>query len=116
MGIFTKKEKNIDFQIEETNRLIAGQKVNHILHLLLCIPTVGFWAIIWVLVVISSSMETSRLKRELEKLYKLKNTNASESIHNSKESSAEKLIKLAELLEKGLITDEEFKVEKEKLI
>ena len=31
--------------------------VNHILHLLLCIPTAGFWAIVWIILTIRSTWE-----------------------------------------------------------
>ena len=33
--------------------LVRGSRVNHILHLLLCIPTVGLWLIVWILLVIT---------------------------------------------------------------
>ena len=33
--------------------LVRGRRVNHILHLLLCVLTVGLWAIIWILLAIT---------------------------------------------------------------
>ena len=32
--------------------LVRGKPVNHILHLLLCFPTLGFWLFVWLLLVL----------------------------------------------------------------
>ena len=32
--------------------LVGSHRVNHILHLLLCIPTAGLWLIIWFLLIL----------------------------------------------------------------
>lgn len=35
-----------------------GKPINHILHLLLCIPTFGFWLIVWFFIGITNSQKT----------------------------------------------------------
>ena len=32
--------------------MVRGYRVNHILHLLLCIPTAGLWLIVWILLLV----------------------------------------------------------------
>jgi hypothetical protein len=36
----------------------TGKTPNHILHFLLCIPTLGFWVIIWILISMSNKVRT----------------------------------------------------------
>ena len=36
----------------------TGKAPNHILHFLLCIPTIGFWVIVWILISISNKVRT----------------------------------------------------------
>ena len=36
----------------------TGKAPNHILHFLLCIPTLGFWVIIWILIAMSNKVTT----------------------------------------------------------
>lgn len=116
--------QDIEFQITKLKSQIDGTKVNHILHLILSIITAGIWIIVWILIVISASSERrgyeKALKLEYQKkedlIKKEKNIDTTESIKNEKMDTAEKLIKLAELKEKGLITDDEFTAQKSKLI
>lgn len=36
----------------------SGKRPNHILHFLLCIPTFGFWVIIWILISLTNKVKT----------------------------------------------------------
>ena len=42
----------IESQSQHQAVLVKGHRVNHVLHLLLCIPTVGLWAIIWLCLIL----------------------------------------------------------------
>lgn len=50
--------------------VLINQKrtTNHILHLLLCIPTFGFWLLIWSVVAISNSSHNDKVQREIDRL------------------------------------------------
>lgn len=50
--------------------VLVNQKktTNHILHLLLCIPTFGFWLIVWFVVAISNSNHNDKIQRRIDKL------------------------------------------------
>ena len=37
--------------------LVRGQRVNHILHLILSILTLGFWVIIWLVLVVAGGQK-----------------------------------------------------------
>ena len=53
----------------KAQRLLSQRKnTSHVLHLLLCIPTFGFWLPVWLLVAISNSLENSRIDRALARL------------------------------------------------
>ena len=137
MGIFSSKQKKynlqeIEFEITNLKTKITSTKVNHILHLLLCIPTAGFWIIAWILITISASSERSDYEKSLKDFYRRKNDvlnikeknkrirdkeEASEQLEDTQNmDNTEKLIKLSEMLEKDLLTEEEFKQQKEKLL
>ena len=137
MGLFSSKPKKynlqeIEFEITNLKTKIASTKVNHILHLLLCIPTAGFWVIAWILITISVSSERNDYEKSLKDFYRMKNEvlnikeknnrikdkeDASEQFKDTQNmDNTEKLIKLSEMLEKGLLTEEEFKQQKEKLL
>lgn len=47
--------------------VLAGQKktTNHVLHLLLCIPTAGLWLIVWLLVASSNSKHNARIQNQM---------------------------------------------------
>ncbi len=116
--------QDVEFEITKLKSKIEGTKVNHILHLLLCIPTAGIWIIIWILIVISASSERSGYEKALKLEYqkkenlikKEKSINSSDTTNHHDMDNTEKLIKLAELKEKGLITDDEFTAQKNKLL
>ncbi len=44
-------------QTEQGVVLEFGKKPNHILHFLLCIPTFGFWIIVWILLSMSMTIK-----------------------------------------------------------
>jgi hypothetical protein len=48
----------LNAQTENTVVLEYGKKPNHILHFLLCIPTFGFWLIVWI--ILAASMNIKR--------------------------------------------------------
>lgn len=124
MGLFSKKTytlSEVEFEIDRLQTKVKSTKVNHILHLLLCIPTAGFWIIAWILIVISASMEKSGYEKELKEFYQMRGRLQKKKEDKQKENEientphldkTEKLIKLSEMLEKGLITEEEFKTQK----
>jgi ABC-type polysaccharide transport system permease subunit len=47
---------------------LNNHKTNHILHLLLCIPTAGLWSVIWVLVGVSNAIERGKINRKLGRM------------------------------------------------
>ncbi|MDA3137075.1 hypothetical protein HG619_23175 [Pseudomonas syringae] len=59
-----------DVTMNEQLFVLANQKkkTNHILHLLLCIPTTGFWLIAWVLIGIQNSMHNSSIDRKMNRI------------------------------------------------
>ena len=48
----------LNAQTENTVVLEYGKKPNHILHFLLCVPTFGFWLIVWI--ILAASMNIKR--------------------------------------------------------
>ena len=46
-----RKIKNLEKQVTQKEHLLANNKINHILHLLLSVVTGGIWLIIWLLVI-----------------------------------------------------------------
>lgn len=120
MGLFSKKKltkSEIKIKLTEINEQIAKQKVNHILHLLLSVFTAGVWLIVWILISISSSIEIKRLKKKREELLIQEGwLEKSSEAKNSSSTAIDDLSKLADMHEKGLLTDEEFTQQKEKLL
>lgn len=47
--------------------VLASQKktTNHVLHLLLCIPTFGLWLIVWLLIAGSNSRHNARIQKQM---------------------------------------------------
>lgn len=47
--------------------VLASQKktTNHVLHLLLCIPTLGLWLIVWLLIAGSNSRHNARIQKQM---------------------------------------------------
>jgi len=129
VGLSSDKKTNtlteVEFEIERLQSIIKSKKVNHILHLLLCVPTFGLWVIIWILISITASSEKSGYEVELKEVYEMKgklqkkneDEKISQQINNNKGLDVtEKLIKLSEMLEKGLITEDEFKSQKKAIL
>lgn len=49
--------------------LVSQKKTtNHILHLLLCVPTFGFWLIVWFIVAINNVNHNDKIQRRIDKL------------------------------------------------
>lgn len=44
--------------------LVKGQRVNHILHLLLCIPTFGLWLLVWLFVAASGGEQRRTVRKD----------------------------------------------------
>jgi hypothetical protein len=42
----------VESQTDTMAVLVRGRRVNHILHFLLCFPTIGFWIPVWIALVI----------------------------------------------------------------
>ncbi len=40
--------RRVESQTAVSAVLVRGKPINHLLHLLLCIPTVGIWALVWI--------------------------------------------------------------------
>jgi len=128
MGLFSKKAytlSEVEFEIEKLQTKIKSTKVNHILHLLLSIITAGIWVVIWILITISAGSEKRGYETRLKDFYgmkgRLENKKADKKRKQDIEDTptmdkTEKLIKLSEMLEKGLLTEDEFKQQKEKLL
>lgn len=115
--IFKNKKENsqeIEFQIKKLENRIESTKINHILHLILTILTVGFWSLIWIFVGIWSYFEKMSYESDLKKIFQKKESLLQEKdeLNLSKIDNTEKIIKLAELKEKGLISPEEFEIQK----
>lgn len=117
--------QEVEFEITHLQSKITSTKVNHILHLLLCIPTAGFWIIAWILITISAGSERRGYEASLKDFYgmkgRLENKKADKRREQELEDTpimdkTEKLIKLSEMLEKGLITEDEFREQKNNLI
>lgn len=62
------------------------KKTNHVLHLLLCIPTLGFWAIVWVIVASVNHGKNARIDHKINSLmhYKSQGMNDNESYQQLK--------------------------------
>jgi hypothetical protein len=67
------KGGTVPYSDQEVAVMLSKKKnTSHILHLLLCLPTVGLWVIIWILVAVSNSMENARIDRMITKGKKLR--------------------------------------------
>jgi len=132
-GIQHHKEKDIDYKIRVTEQAIQDQKVNHILHFLLCIPTFGFWLIAWVLITISAMDQRAALKRKLKDLYSIKEqkmerhyqgtpiqssmvTREERNTPDLTDKDKAELKSLMELKELSVITHDEFEEKKARIL
>ncbi len=59
-------------------QMLSKHSTNHILHLILCIPTAGLWFFIWPLIAFSNSRKRAAVEKkfELMELEALKNDQA----------------------------------------
>lgn len=55
------------------------KKTNHILHLLLCIPTFGLWLIVWGVVMRSNDRHNAKLSKEMSRIVHYKSQGLSDS-------------------------------------
>jgi len=119
-----KKEIDIEYEKSEIERLLSLQKVNHILHLILSVLTAGIWLIVWLLVIISVSLERKRLENKLKELYKAMDKHKvldvkSNDIKNAilvTEKDKQELKALMELMEIHVITPKEYEEKKKKIL
>ncbi len=52
----------VEYQGPDSAVLVAGRKANHVLHLLLTVFTVGLWAVVWLIVALSSSEKRTTVR------------------------------------------------------
>lgn len=57
-------------QLQAMLLLSKKPSTSHLLHLFMCILTVGVWLPIWMIVALSNSLECRRIDREIKKLIK----------------------------------------------
>lgn len=60
--------------------VLNGQKktTNHILHLLLCIPTAGLWLVFWFLVTMQNSRHNKRIDKKIARILEHKESGKSD--------------------------------------
>lgn len=51
----------IESQTDTMAALVKGKPVNHILHLLLGFPTLGFWWLVWIFLIITGGEKRSQV-------------------------------------------------------
>lgn len=56
--------------IKAMQLMSSKKKTSHVVHLILCLLTMGFWLPVWVLVGVSNSLHNSSVDRQLNKLAK----------------------------------------------
>lgn len=59
---FTSQGWRVESQGESQAVVVKGHRPNHILHLLLTVLTLGLWAIVWIIVAITSKEQRRVLK------------------------------------------------------
>lgn len=73
------------------------KKTNHVLHLLLCIPTLGLWAIVWISVASVNHSKNVQIDYQINTLmhYKLQGMSDNESYQQLKfDTSSGSLVKM----------------------
>lgn len=55
------------------------KKTSHILHLLLCIPTLGFWLVVWAIIATLNHHHNRRIDSQLDDIVHYKASGLSES-------------------------------------
>ena len=68
-----KKGEIVQYSDQEVAAMLSNKKsTSHLLHLILCIPTVGLWLLIWLLVAASNGSENAKIDRKIKKGKKVK--------------------------------------------
>ncbi len=62
--------EEIELKITELKKKMILSKVNHYMHLHLCIPFVGLWLIPWGLITIAAKIERNKDTKNLNELIK----------------------------------------------
>jgi len=62
--------EEIELEISELKKKMIFSKVNHYMHLHLCIPSVGLWLIPWGLITITAKIERNKDTKNLNELIK----------------------------------------------
>lgn len=57
-------------QIKAMQLIASKKQTSHVVHLLVCLLTIGMWLPIWVLIGVSNSLHNSSVDRKLNKLAK----------------------------------------------
>lgn len=117
------KENNINFLITDLEDQLDKARVNHILHLILSLLTFGIWIIVWVLQAISVASERSAIRDKLKELYQIRDEKIKKEAHNTVSTennktfaTADELQKLLHLKEQGILTEEEFLAQKQRVL
>lgn len=71
------------------------KSTNHVLHLLLCIPTGGFWVIPWIIIASSNSTHNREITAEINILmsYRLQGLSDAEAFRRMKKGSSGRWIR-----------------------
>ncbi|MCW8895136.1 MAG: hypothetical protein OQK48_00785 [Sulfurimonas sp.] len=64
--------EEIELEIAELKKKIILSKVNHHMHLHLCIPSFGLWPIVWGYITVAAKIERNKYKKRLNELTKEK--------------------------------------------
>lgn len=63
-----KDNPNLRYSDQEVAVMLSKKKkTSHLLHLILCIPTIGFWLPIWILCGANNAIENARIDRKIAK-------------------------------------------------
>jgi hypothetical protein len=63
-----KDNRSLRYSDQEVAVMLSKKKkTSHVLHLILCIPTIGFWIPIWILCGLNNAIENSRIDRKIAK-------------------------------------------------
>ena len=63
-------KKTIELKLKQAERELSGFKVNHILHLLLSVVTVGFWIIVWIVLAVKTNRRSEKLVKLIDEANK----------------------------------------------
>lgn len=66
----------------KVQRLLDSKRnTSHVLHLLLCIPTIGLWLVVWMFMILFNSLYNFSVNRKIDNV--LEQINAQENIKKS---------------------------------